>query len=353
MNNKILIIFVLSFTFSFGSNFWSIDEYVALHPEQRKLMENFNQVVQAEAVSIPVKNEKIKITLIYPYEEVSDYWLKSKKSFELRMQELKIDYDLEAFFINPSDIQSQRAQIINALSNNSNYLIFTLNVSEHQKLISQVISQQKTKVILQNITTPIKSWDNNQPFMYVGFDHTEGTKLLVEYFKKRFPSGAKYIMLYHNVGYVSQMRGDSFISLMGDKYIPSKSFFTYGKSQNAQNALQNLQDDVDFVYSCATDISLGASHGLSSLSKSKEILLNGWGGGDQEINMLKKGEIDVTVMRMNDDNGVAMAEAIKLDITSQSNKIPLIYSGQFVLIDKNIDDTKLDLLKQKAFRYSK
>ncbi len=58
-------------------------------------------------------------------------------------------------------------------------------------------------------------------------------------------------------------------------------------------------------------------------------------------------------MRMNDDNGVAMAEAIKLDITSQSNKIPLIYSGQFVLIDKNIDDVKLDSLKQKAFRYSK
>jgi len=353
MNNKILIIFALSFTFTFGSSFWSIDEYVALHPEQQKLMENFDKIVQDEAVSIPVKNKKIKITLIYPYEEVSDYWLRSKKSFELRMQELKIDYDLEAFFINPSDIQSQRSQIINAISNNSDYLIFTLNASEHQKLISQVISKQKTKVILQNITTPIKSWDNNQPFMYVGFDHTEGTKLLVEYFKKRFPNGAKYIMLYHNVGYVSQMRGDSFISLMGDKYIPSKSFFTYGKSHNAQNVLQNLQEDIDFVYSCATDISVGATHGLGSLSKSKEILLNGWGGGDKEIEMLKKSEIDVTVMRMNDDNGVAMAEAIKLDITSQSHKIPLIYSGQFILIDKNIDDTKLDLLKQKAFRYSK
>lgn len=353
MNNKILIIFALSFTFTFGSSFWSIDEYVALHPEQQKLMENFDKIVQDEAVSIPVKNKKIKITLIYPYEEVSDYWLRSKKSFELRMQELKIDYDLEAFFINPSDIQSQRSQIINAISNNSDYLIFTLNVSEHQKLISQVISKQKTKVILQNITTPIKSWDNNQPFMYVGFDHTEGTKLLVEYFKKRFPNGAKYIMLYHNVGYVSQMRGDSFISLMGDKYIPSKSFFTYGKSHNAQNVLQNLQEDIDFVYSCATDISVGATHGLGSLSKSREILLNGWGGGDKEIEMLKKSEIDVTVMRMNDDNGVAMAEAIKLDITSQSHKIPLIYSGQFILIDKNIDDTKLDLLKQKAFRYSK
>ncbi|MGB0989833.1 MAG: hypothetical protein ACPGUI_03280 [Halarcobacter sp.] len=63
--------------------------------------------------------------------------------------------------------------------------------------------------------------------------------------------------------------------------------------------------------------------------------------------------MDVTVMRMNDDNGVAMAEAIKFDISNQSYKVPTIYSGEFALVDKNIDKTELENLKNIAFRYTK
>lgn len=224
MLNKIVIIFLLFVNSLFGSSFWSIDEYLTLYPHQKKLMENFDKVVQAEAEPLLFANKEIKITIIYPHEESSDYWIRSKKSFELRMKDLGINYKLEAFFVNPSDIKLQRSRIIEAISNGSDYLIFTLDVAEHQKLISQVISKQSTKVILQNITTPLKAWGKNQPFMYIGFDHIEGTKLLAQYFKDKFPNGAKYVMLYHNIGYVSQMRGDGFISLMGDKYTISKSF---------------------------------------------------------------------------------------------------------------------------------
>ena len=65
-----------------------------------------------------------------------------------------------------------------------------------------------------------------------------------------------------------------------------------------------------------------------------------------------RGELDFTVMRMNDDNGVAMAEAIRLDIENNTHKVPTIYSGDFASIEKGISEAELADLKAKAFRYS-
>ena len=57
-------------------------------------------------------------------------------------------------------------------------------------------------------------------------------------------------------------------------------------------------------------------------------------------------------MRINDDNGVAMAEAIRLDLEGRSGEVPQIYSGQFALVEKDITRQDLHRLKQSAFRYS-
>ena len=58
------------------------------------------------------------------------------------------------------------------------------------------------------------------------------------------------------------------------------------------------------------------------------------------------------IMRINDDNGVAMAEAIKYDLEGKTNQVPTVYSGNFVLIEKGIDLSELRKLRSKAFRYS-
>lgn len=62
--------------------------------------------------------------------------------------------------------------------------------------------------------------------------------------------------------------------------------------------------------------------------------------------------LDFTVMRMNDDNGVAMAEAIRLDLENKVKKVPIIFSGEMVIVKQGIGDEELRNLKQKAFRYS-
>ncbi|MGB1320617.1 MAG: ABC transporter substrate-binding protein, partial [Vibrio gallaecicus] len=65
---------------------------------------------------------------------------------------------------------------------------------------------------------------------------------------------------------------------------------------------------------------------------------------------LEKGELDVTVMRMNDDTGIAMAEGIKWDLEGYT--VPTVYSGDFAIVTKNDSPERVSRLKARAFRYS-
>ncbi len=58
-------------------------------------------------------------------------------------------------------------------------------------------------------------------------------------------------------------------------------------------------------------------------------------------------------MRMNDDNGVAMAEAIALDLQGRSGDVPLVFSGAFELVTADHDRSRIEALKRRAFRYSR
>jgi autoinducer 2-binding protein LuxP len=131
--------------------------------------------------------------------------------------------------------------------------------------------------------------------------------------------------------------------------------YTDGKRSKAFISTLQILDqhpNVAFLYSCSTDVSLGAIDALLKTGKNGDILVNGWGGGSSELDAIVNGTMDVTVMRMNDDNGVAMAEAIRLDLEKRPDELPLVYSGDFVLVKKGISDAELKRLKAQAFRYS-
>lgn len=349
---KSLITFLVFTLTLFASEYWSIDEFKALNPEQAELMRSLDTIVQQNAMPLQETLRKTTIAVLYPGRQLTDYWRRTQKAFEARLDAIGIEYDIKAYFVDENDTLTMREVMLRLLSTPSDYLIFTLNIDAHKKMISQLINNKKPKIILQNITTPLKEWGKYQPFMYVGFDHIEGTKLLANYLRTRFQKGAKYLMLYHNEGYVSRMRGDSFIQMTQGYFKLQNAFYTYVDKEKAKNAVLRYDaiDSIDFIYNCSTDIAVGTSQALKESGKSDTIFSNGWGGGSLELGMIQNKALDVTVMRMNDDSAVAMAEAIRLDL--QNKKVPLIYSGKFVIVDKNTDAKQLQKLKQKAFRYS-
>ena len=91
--------------------------------------------------------------------------------------------------------------------------------------------------------------------MYVGFDHVEGTKLLADWYSRSVPDLNRYALVYWAKGYVSEVRGDSFIDLMKQGKGPTlvSAYYTDASRQNAfENASRILQEstDLNLIYAC-------------------------------------------------------------------------------------------------------
>ncbi|WP_413112272.1 substrate-binding domain-containing protein [Thaumasiovibrio sp. DFM-14] len=344
-------------TIQAANRYWEYGDYLDLHPKQRALTEHFSALVDNDPIAFSGEvNKPITVSIVYPSEQISDYWVRNISAFTQRLNELGIPHEISAFFSSPNTNQRrQNEQLLEALQSEPDYLIFTLDTERHRIFIEHVLQSPTTKLILQNITTPIKSWNKNQPFFYVGFDHHQGTHLLADYFQSIFPDSATYNLLYFSPGYISNARGDTFINRLqpSQRYWPESIYYTRADQQSGYDATMLMLEqkaDVDFIYACSTDIALGAAKALAEKNLNSQIMLNGWGGGSAELAALANGKIDVTVMRINDDAGVAMAEAIKLDL--ENHPVPLVYSGNLELITKHDSIEHINALKKRAFRYS-
>lgn len=338
------------------NGYWHYQEYLNANPQQKALTESLSATVRLTPDRLSVsQRQPVTISVIYPGQQISDYWTRNIKAFEMRLEELGIEYQINQVFTRPSlDMRQQSLSLMEALKNNTDYLIFTLDTTRHRKFIEHVLNSSPTKLILQNITTPVRDWENRQPMMYVGFDHETGAQQLAQYYREHIPKGSKYSVLYFSEGYVSDARGDTFIQQMertGD-YRLASSYYTKATQESGYDATMNIvknDPDIKFIYACSTDVALGAAKALREL-KRHDIALNGWGGGSAELQALEDGELDVTVMRINDDTGVAMAEAIKRDLEGQG--VPVVYSGDLEIVTQEDNAEKIGKFKQRAFRYS-
>ncbi|MBO1520266.1 substrate-binding domain-containing protein [Oceanisphaera sp. DM8] len=341
-------------------NYWSFQEYLKAYPQQQSLLESFSKRVREPAKPWGLTTKKkIQVGMIVPDLQVSDYWLRNKQSLILRLQEIGLPFQLISYSSLPStSYREQERQLAEALNSDLDYLILTLNSLRHRVLIDKVITRNSPKLILMNVTTPLKNTGNQQPFFYVGFDHREGTRLLTDAINHMLDKKSNYLMLYGTHGYISESRGDEFIKLTADQpgFVMRQAFYTdvnRDKSKLAVKYTLEKNPNIDLIYACTTDIALGAMDALKELKRDQHITLNGWGGGSAELEAIVNGQLDLTVMRMNDDNGVAIAEAIRLDQENKAELIPQVYSGDFVIVDKHISTEKLERLKDYAFRYSK
>jgi autoinducer 2-binding protein LuxP len=337
-------------------DFWTLGEYLNHHPDQLEITEQFQARVFGNATPLKIQQERpLKIHMIYPSRQISDYWRRSTTAFQVRLDELGIAYTLKIHDITPETQASQLLKLLNrAIAAKPDFLILTVDSLENTELIAEVIRRQKTRVIIQNVTTPIKPLGAYQPFLYVGFDHILGSQMIGDYFIEKTKGKGKYAVYYYGDGYVSHARGHSFIdyvSHLSHLELISDDFtgITQGDAYHATIELLNEHPDIDFIYTCATDLSLGSGKAVSRLGKSSDLAISGWGGGSQELEAIHSGQLDVTVMRMNDDNGVAMAEAIKLVLEGQPESVPTVYSGTFKLVTAT---TQTEALERRAFRYS-
>ncbi|MFT6557290.1 substrate-binding domain-containing protein [Sneathiella sp.] len=340
------------------ADYWTVEEYQTLYPSEKKKSSAFIERVRQHAAPHKKITKPLRIGVIYPGLQASDYWRRSVLSMKARLDELFSNVEIISQFTSPDTAIAEQAQQLGKfLTNEVDYLVFTLNASRHKKLIRSVLSQNKTKLILQNITTPLKSFSDQQPFQYVGFDHASGTEILAQEYLRRTNFQATYAILFGPRGYVNDMRGGTFLLEMQQhsRMVLADSYYVGFDRLKAQRATLDILDnnpEIDFIFSSSTDIALGVIDGLKERNKLGQVMTNGWGGGDSELEAINRGDLDFTVMRMNDDNGVAMAEAVYLDQIGKSETIPLVFSGDIILVEKGISKEQIMELKKRAFRYS-
>ena len=339
-------------------DYWTVEEFQALHPEEVAKSVNFNSRVQKPVRRVVDVGKVIKIVMVLPGLQVSDYWRRSIVAMEQRLSEYGVSYELKTHFTRPGVVfREQRKKLTEFLSGDPDYVVFTLNADQHRVLIKQLIKHETAKVILQNITTPLKTFRNKQPFLYVGFDHIFGTELLAKQYLNRFKKETSFAIMYGERGYVSAMRCGRFQEIMVEQaHMHLVATYHVGfnrhKAYLATKDLIKTNKNLDFIYSCSTDIAFGVVDALKETGKLGQVITNGWGGGGSELQAIQKGELEFTVMRMNDDNGVAMADAIVLHSTDNDDELPTIYSGSMIIVDQDINQHRLLELRERAFRYS-
>lgn len=336
------------------SDYWTFEQYYDAHPEQRLWLDELGSAVRDEPRPLEsgVQRRPVRIAQVYPGLQASSYWPDSEKALVGRLDDLNIDYQLQTRYTTPNtQLGEQIRQIRELLDWRPDYLIYTLDSPRQKLLIERLIQNTDTRLILQNITTPLKAWERRQPFMYVGFDHAEGGRLLAEHFARRFPE-AEYGVLFRSKGLVSQMRGMGFIqSLSGEHRLRSSYYSDSSREGGYSAALRMLREhpELDYIYACSTDVALGTLDALKQLGRN-DVVVNGWGGGPEEIAQLRKGRLPIVLMRLSDEAGVAIAEAIRRDLLGQS--VPKVYSGRFVVLDDQMPDDRIRSYEARAHRYS-
>jgi autoinducer 2-binding protein LuxP len=96
-------------------------------------------------------------------------------------------------------------------------------------------------------------------------------------------------------------------------------------------------------------VALGAVDALAELGRT-DVVVNGWGGSPAELEQLRLGGLKAVLMRINDDNAIAIAEAIKRDL--QGLSLPLIYSSDFVVLDDGMTEDEIMRYEAMSRRYS-
>lgn len=354
----VLIFFTFGLASAFASaSFFTVEQYAELHSEQAGVMARFNQRVHGDVQPLDF-GRNLRVSAVFPGNQISDYWRRSVLSFKARMDQYKAGYDFFEYFMPPGKgLRLQAATIEKALAEDPDYLIFTLDAKRHQRIIERILVAGRPKVILQNITNPLKKWEGRQPFLYVGFDHTNGTRILARHYIAKTGGKGRYVMLLPKPGYLSQVRGDEFKNYISEhSQLTLSSVYHTGISRKAALAAarQAIGDDpgISFIYAGATDIAFGAMEAVAGAGLGNKIMVNGWGGGNRELAAVKAGRMAFTVMRLNDDNGVAMADAIALDLQGKGKQVPTIFSGDFELVETGVSDHRLQELRKRAFRFS-
>lgn len=337
---------------------WMLHEVVTI-----EAVDAFLEIVSSDPVPLArTVHKRFRIAMIFPSLDLSDAWFSGWMGMEGRLKELGILYELTTMGGGHADHALQVSHIDLAIAQRYDYVIIAPTELFVQKAGIQRMIEAGIKVIVWNNNTPFVEWgrerypDGLQPLAWVGFDHGYGGKMMGEYALTRLEPGSQVAIMHGIPGITTELRGGIARDIMeaAGHEIVYEHYADWDKTKayEATKYILTAYPEVDHIHSTSTAMAYGIIAAVQELGLTGQILVNGWGGGRGEQAYMWEGKLNFTVMRMQDDWGVTLAEVIKYDIEDRRDEIPLSISGGMVIIDDTWTKAEVGKLTEYAYRYS-
>lgn len=303
--------------------------------------------------------DPVKIAVIYPSLDVSDFWLRSFLAMEARLKELGVPFEATQFASNMGDFLMQSTQAEQVARDDFQYVIFgPAELQAQQDDIKRLMDAGK-KVMVLNYDTPIQEWGDDQPMMFSAFSHLFGALNICNWILENVGTEGTYALIRGIPGGLDDQRSGGFETCMTENSDWVKAYEHYGDYQreggfNGAQQILSGYPEVTLLHNANTAMAMGAISAVQAAGPetAARVGVTAWGGTGDELEALRNGELLATPMRMGDDVGVAMAEAIRMDLEGRDADIPLVFLGRIDVVASDSGPEVVDAFEKEAFRYT-
>ncbi len=323
-----------------------------------EVLANMQAIVGAEATPMATPPaEPIQIAVIYPSLDVSDFWLRSYLSMEARLNELGIPFEATQFASNMGDFLMQSTHAEQVAREDFDYVVFGPSELQAQQDDIRHLMDAGMQVIVLNYDTPIQEWGDDQPMMYTTFSHLFGALNICNWVLENLGTEGTYAMIRGLPGGIDDQRSGGFRDCLAENSNWIMAYEHYGEFQreggfNGAQLITSAYPDVTLIHNANTAMAMGAISAVQAAGIGDRVGVTAWGGTGDELDALRNGELLATPMRMSDDVGVAMAEAIRMDLEGRDAEIPLVFLGRIDIVSSASGADVVNAMAEEAFRYT-
>ncbi|MGI9333682.1 MAG: substrate-binding domain-containing protein [Gammaproteobacteria bacterium] len=323
-------------------------------------LEALQKVTGADAVKFTgQQSEPIKIALIYPSADVSDFWARNFLALTKRLDQLGIKYETTEFASRQIEhsLQSTYASQVVQDADLYDYVIFgPSELATQADNIDKLASTDGLVTYVWAFHTPLKHLER-QPAVWLDFSSAYGAQVICTYLLERLGSDVTFAMNRGIPGITDNQRSGDFKDCVSEKGNWQVAYEHYGEYQreggfSGTNLILQAYPEATVIHNANTAMAMGSVEAQVAADKHKQIFSTGWGGTGLELDAIRRGELDATPMRMGDDVGAATAEAIKAHMEQRSDELPLVFLGRITVAHDQLSTEELDALQVEAFRFS-
>jgi len=323
-------------------------------------LEALQAVVGSDAVPFTGSIDKpVQIALIYPSADTSDFWARNYLAMTKRLEELGIAYETTEFASRQVEhsLQSTYASQVDQDADLYDYVIFgPSELAIQGDNIDKLAGNDGFATYVWAFHTPLKYLEN-QPDVWFDFSSAAGALIMCDYMLGRLGNDQVMAMNRGIPGITDNQRSGDFKACVEEKGNWTTVYEHYGEYQTeggfeGTSLILQSYPEATIIHNANTAMAMGSVEAQVAMGKEKEIFSTGWGGTGLELEAIRRGELDATPMRMGDDVGAATAEAIKADLESRADDLPLVFLGRITVANDQMSADELNALEKEAFRFS-